>query len=185
MFKYFSVSDNLSDVFNYIKTFEETPKIIISDLEFLNYRQIPTIAKNVISNAYTIDFFVITKEKDIQTIQYELNDLIDTIYVQDVTNSTFFMNNTIPITKINNIISINHNNDFYTFIFNLINDNFYRNSFEVPIKNFILFSSISSIVEFLCKFKSFKNTVFILKPNEVYDLHKIITLQTFIENLLK
>lgn len=185
MFKYFSISDNLSDVFSYIKTFDGIPKIIISDLEFLNNRQIPTIVKNVISNAFTIDFFVITTEKDIKTIQDQLNDLIDTIYAQDVTNSSFFMNNSISITKINNIISVNQKKDLDTFIFNLINDNFYKKSFDAPIKIFILFSSITSIIEFLCKFKTFNNTVFILKTNEIYDIHKMIALQNFIENLLK
>lgn len=185
MFKYFSISDNLIDVFNYIKTFDTIPKIIISDLGFLNNRQIPTIVKNVISDPFTIDFFVITAKKDIKTIQDQLNDLIDTIYAQDVTNSSFFMNNTISITKINNIISVNNKKDINIFLFDLINDNFYKKSFDVPIKTFLLFSSITSMIDFICRFKNLNNIIFILKPNEVYDINKMIALRDFIEKLLK
>lgn len=184
MFKYFSKSDNLIDVFVYIKSFSG-PKIIISDLDFLSNKEHVTPIKEIITDPLTIDFFVIDINIDIIDLQDQLNNMIDTIYSQDVTNSSFFVNNSIPITKVNNTIIVRDSALKNDFIYSLINDKFYQTSFNSMPIFFLLFSSIPSIIDFIYQFNNFKNVYFILKPNNVYSIPKILALESFIEILLK
>jgi hypothetical protein len=184
MFKFFSQSDDLLNAFIYINSFENVPKVIISDMNFLSNYNKSNYINNIINNSYTIDFFIIDT-KNIRNIQDNLQNFIDPIYSQDVVNSSFFLYNTVPIDKVNNIISVLNPNNLNSFIYNLINDDFYKKSFDTKITFFLLFSSLPLFISFLCKYNTFNNIYFILKPNEKYDDNKIKALQEFVNILLK
>lgn len=183
MFKYYPHSDDINNVFTYIKSYDSIPKVIISDMDFLINSKSNSIINSVINEPLTIDFFIIDTDK-VTTVQDNLNSIIDALYSQDVINSSFFMHNTIPIQKINNIIKVSHPDDKNTLLYDLIHDKFYRDSFESPIKFFLLFSSLPDLIDFICKYDNFKHVCFLLKPNVEYNYTKIEEIKAFIEKLI-
>lgn len=189
MFKFFSKSDSLSEVFAYMNENNDTPRVVISDLGFLFNKKKSTIVDKFIKDPLTIDFFVIDSV-NLLTMQDDLSldSIIDSMYQLNISNTLFFKSNKLKIKKINNLIQVVDNNNTYlknNFIYDLINDDFYSKSFSENFTFYLLFSSIPALMDFVCKFDVFHNSCIILKPETEYNIKKIEMLNIFFEFVLK
>lgn len=189
MFKYFSKSNSLSEVFIFMKENNDNPRVVISDLEFLFNKKKSTIVDEFIKDPLTIDFFVVDNV-NLETMQDDLSldSVIDNMYQLNISNTLFFKKNQLKIKKINNLIQVIDKANTYlknNFIYDLINDDFYSKSFSQGFTFYLLFSSVPALIDFVCKFNIYNDTCIILKPEVEYNLEKIETLNIFFEFVLK
>lgn len=189
MFKFFSKSNSLSEVFVYMKEKNDNPRVVISDLEFLFNKKKSTIVDEFIKDPLTIDFFVVDNV-NLETMQDDLSldSVIDNMYQLNISNTLFFKKNQLKIKKINNLIQVIDKTNTYlknNFIYDLINDDFYSKSFSQGFTFYLLFSSVPALIDFVCKFNIYNDTCIILKPEVEYNLEKIETLNIFFEFVLK
>lgn len=189
MFKFFSKSNSLSEVFIYMKENNDNPRVVISDFNFLFNKKKSTIVDEFIKDPLTIDFFVVDNV-NLETMQDDLSldSVIDNMYQLNISNTLFFKNNKLKIKKINNLIQVIDKSNTYlknNFVYDLINDDFYSKSFNEDFTFYLLFSSVPALLDFVCKFNIYNNTYIILKPETEYNMEKIETLNIFFEFVLK
>lgn len=187
MFKYFNCNNTLTDVFNAVnREANDKPKIIISDYNTLIDKKISKrdteddiVLKefsDLIQDQLTLEFIVFDNKYTVEDMEdgFDLNNMIDTMYSQNILNKDYFYTYEQHLDSNRNICFVKGDNKKKNFLLNaLIDDKFYK-SFDIPIKTFVMFSSILDTIEFLLKYKINNNVCIIL-----FELEKNSKLQFY------